>query len=76
MIGRWNFEYETFKSITLGKGLVSQIVLTKTLENRYAIPNITLGIIGKTGNTHFILAKPLPYQRNRINQTRNNGNLH
>ncbi|MHA1637852.1 MAG: Piwi domain-containing protein [Candidatus Thorarchaeota archaeon] len=56
-----DFEYDTFKRVTLGKGIVSQIVLTRTLENRYALPNIVMGIIGKTGNTPFILADPMPY---------------
>jgi argonaute-like protein implicated in RNA metabolism and viral defense len=36
-------------------------VLTRTLQNIYALPNIVLGVIGKTGNTPFILANPMKY---------------
>ncbi len=53
--------YNRFKSITVGRGIPSQVVYASTLDNRYAVANIVLGILGKTGNTPFILAKPLDY---------------
>jgi argonaute-like protein implicated in RNA metabolism and viral defense len=36
-------------------------VLRKTIGKNYAIPNIVLGILGKTGNIPFVLANPLPF---------------
>ena len=53
--------YNRFKSITVGRGIPSQVVYASTLDNRYAVANIVLGILGKTGNAPFILAKPLEY---------------
>ncbi len=37
------------------------MVYETTLSNKYAIGNIILGILGKTDNVPFILAKPLDY---------------
>jgi argonaute-like protein implicated in RNA metabolism and viral defense len=31
------------------------------MSNQYATANIVLGVLGKTGNTPFVLADPLPY---------------
>ena len=53
--------YRTFKSLTIGQDIQSQVIYESTLSNSYAVPNIVLGIIGKTGNIPFILAEPLPY---------------
>jgi argonaute-like protein implicated in RNA metabolism and viral defense len=53
--------YEIFKSISLGKGIPTQVVYQKTMQNEYAIGNIALGILGKIGNIPFILADPLNY---------------
>ena len=39
----------------------SQVVYRSTLGKHFAMANIVLGILGKTGNTPFILAEPLPY---------------
>ncbi len=56
-------QYNTFKSITVSRGIPSQVIHQKTLEtyNTYALNNIAIGIIGKTGNIPFILADKLPY---------------
>ncbi|MFW9890486.1 MAG: Piwi domain-containing protein, partial [Candidatus Thorarchaeota archaeon] len=57
----WGPSYHSFKLLTVGRGLASQVVLQKTLANKYAIPNIVLGIVGKTGNIPYVLEKPLPF---------------
>jgi argonaute-like protein implicated in RNA metabolism and viral defense len=56
-------QYNTFKSITVGRGIPSQVIHRTTLENynTYTLNNIAIGIIGKTGNIPFILADKLPY---------------
>ncbi len=51
--------YYNFKKITLKEQIASQVILEKTINNEYAIDNIVLGILGKTGNIPFVLAKPL-----------------
>jgi hypothetical protein len=52
--------YNDFKSLTVGRGIPSQVVNRSTLaELKYAIGNIALGIIGKTGNVPFILDQGL-----------------
>jgi argonaute-like protein implicated in RNA metabolism and viral defense len=53
--------YYHLKSLTVGRGIASQVVYQSTLDNQYAMANIVLGILGKTGNIPFILAEPLPY---------------
>ncbi|MGQ9744349.1 MAG: Piwi domain-containing protein [Candidatus Bathycorpusculaceae bacterium] len=58
--GEWG-SYHIFKSIVIGRGIPSQVVYHSTLSNQYAMANIVLGILGKTGNIPFILAEPLPY---------------
>jgi len=53
--------YHDFKSLTIGRGIAGQVVYQSTLKNPYAMANIVLGIVGKTGNIPFILDEPLPY---------------
>ncbi len=53
--------YDKFKSITIGRGIPSQYIEKSTTTNTFALGNIALGILGKTGNTPFSLAEPLPY---------------
>ena len=53
--------YDKFKSITIGRGIPSQYIEKSTITNNFALGNIALGILGKTGNTPFTLAEPLPY---------------
>jgi len=53
--------YYDFKSITVGRGIPCQYIKRKTASNEFALDNIILGILGKTGNTPFTLAKPLDY---------------
>ena len=53
--------YHEFKSLTIGRGLPSQFVHESTLSKRFAVGNVVLGIIGKTGNIPFVLSEPLPY---------------
>ncbi len=53
--------YDKFKSITVGRGIPSQYIEKSTATNTFALGNIALGILGKTGNTPFTLAEPLPY---------------
>ena len=53
--------YHTFKRLTITRGIGGQVVTYKTLGNTYAVFNIILGILGKTGNIPFILSKPLEF---------------
>jgi len=53
--------YHHFKSLTVGRGISSQVINRGTLTKKYALGNIVLGILGKTGNIPFVLAEPLPY---------------
>ncbi len=53
--------YHTFKRLTISRGIGGQVVTYKTLGNTYAIFNIVLGILGKTGNIPFALSKPLDF---------------
>jgi argonaute-like protein implicated in RNA metabolism and viral defense len=53
--------YHHFKSLTISNDIAGQVVQQSTLENTYALDNITLGVLGKTGNIPFILAEPLEY---------------
>ena len=53
--------YKMFKALTIGQDLQSQVIYESTLTNSYAVGNIALGILGKTGNIPFVLAAPLPY---------------
>lgn len=48
--------YEHFKDLTVRQGIPSQVVNPSTLKNQqWAMGNIVLGMIGKTGNVPFIL---------------------
>ncbi|MEM3581269.1 MAG: Piwi domain-containing protein [Candidatus Bathyarchaeia archaeon] len=53
--------YHHFKSLTIGQGIPSQVVYESTIDNRYALANIVLGILGKTGSVPFILANKIEY---------------
>ena len=53
--------YHTFKRLTITRGVGGQAVTYKTLGNRFAMFNIILGILGKTGNIPFTLSKPLEF---------------
>lgn len=53
--------YNEFKSIAVGRGIPCQYIKKETTSNTYALGNIALGILGKTGNTPFTLAEPLEY---------------
>ncbi len=48
--------YFNYKSMLLSHDIQSQHIKFETLDNRYSYANIILGIIGKTGNTPFILS--------------------
>jgi len=53
--------YHLFKSLTVSRGIASQVVYESTLSRQFAVANIVLGILGKTGNIPFVLAEPLSY---------------
>lgn len=54
--------YYDVKDLTVGRGVPSQVVERSTLsKTHFAMGNIALGILGKTGNVPFVLAEPLPY---------------
>lgn len=54
-------EYNDFKHMAISQDIPNQVVYEKTLSEQYALDNILLGIISKTGNIPFILAEPLGY---------------
>ncbi len=53
--------YHKFKQLTITRGIGGQVVNYGTLSNPYAVFNIILGILGKTGNIPYILSKPLEF---------------
>jgi len=53
--------YHHFKSLTIGQGIPSQVVYESTMNKSYALANIVLGILGKTGSIPFILANKIEY---------------
>ncbi len=53
--------YGHFKSLTIGRNIAGQVIDHSTLNTQYALWNVALGILGKTGNIPFVLADPLPY---------------
>jgi len=53
--------YHHLKFQTVGQGLPSQVVYRSTLDKQYAVANIIMGMLGKTGNIPFILADNLPF---------------
>jgi argonaute-like protein implicated in RNA metabolism and viral defense len=60
-LGNQEEPYELLKSITINNDLPSQCIYESTLKNQYALGNMVLGILGKTGNIPFVLADPLPF---------------
>jgi argonaute-like protein implicated in RNA metabolism and viral defense len=53
--------YNTFKSLTVGRGLPSQVVYQSTLRKSHAMGNIVLGVVGKTGSIPYVRTEALPY---------------
>ena len=53
--------YGHFKSLTVGRNIAGQVIYHSTLNTQYALWNVALGLLGKTGNIPFVLADPLPY---------------
>jgi hypothetical protein len=53
--------YLQLKTQMLEKDIQSQVIYERTLDNNYAVNNIILGILAKTGNVPYVLDKPLPY---------------
>jgi len=53
--------YHDFKSLTVCRGLPSQVIYPSTIQNDFAMGNIVLGVIGKTGNIPYVRANVLPY---------------
>src|SRR5439155_23713479 len=51
--------YRLLKSLTVGRGIPSQVVYGTTLGKQFAISNVVLGLLGKTGNIPYVLADPL-----------------
>lgn len=47
--------YRVLKSHAVGRGIPSQVVLEGTLGNPFALGNVVLGILGKTGNVPYTL---------------------
>ena len=53
--------YHEFKSLTVGRGLPSQVIYRSTLSKAYAMGNVVLGVLGKTGNIPYVMAQALPF---------------
>lgn len=53
--------YYHFKSLTVGRGIPSQVVEQRTLNNTYADGNIVLGMLGKTGSIPYVLSDHLDF---------------
>lgn len=59
--GDLDANYETLKSLTLGKGIASHAVYETTMHNPDAMALVIMGVLAKTGNVPFALAEPLEY---------------
>jgi len=53
--------YNMVKAYTIKQDIQSQFIYERTLDNSYAIANIVLGIVAKTGNIPYVLDQPLHY---------------
>ncbi|MEA5419103.1 Piwi domain-containing protein [Spirulina sp. CCNP1310] len=53
--------YHRLKRLTINQGIPSQMIYEQTLANPYAVNNVVMGILAKTGNTLFTLAQPLDF---------------
>lgn len=53
--------YDHFKHLTLKNDISSQVIRPETVNNQYALKNILLGILAKTGTIPYILANPIKY---------------
>ena len=53
--------YFNLKAEMLKRNLQSQMIQAKTLGNDYAIPNVVLGILAKTGTLPYAFDRLLPY---------------
>lgn len=53
--------YNQLKAYFIKNDIQSQFIYESTIGNQYALPNIILGIIGKTGNVPYVLEEKLPY---------------
>lgn len=55
--------YTHFKRLTVSQGVPSQVIQQSTLRSKfnYALNNLLLGVLGKTGNVPFVLAQPLEF---------------
>lgn len=53
--------YARFKSLTVGRGIPSQVIEQSTMKNTYSVGNIVMGILGKTGNIPYVLADSLDF---------------
>lgn len=53
--------YQALKGYMVGNDIQSQFIYERTLDKQYALFNIILGIIAKTGNVPYVLENPLPY---------------
>jgi hypothetical protein len=52
--------YQVLKAATVGRGIPSQVVMERTMSKPFAVGNVVLGILGKTGNIPFTLSERLP----------------
>lgn len=53
--------FQQIKSLALGKGIASHAIYQKTVHDPDSMPRVVMGILGKTGNTPYVLAEPLDY---------------
>lgn len=53
--------FQQIKSLALGKGIASHAIYRKTVHDPESMSRVLLGILGKTGNTPYVLAEPLTY---------------
>lgn len=53
--------YDHFKYLTLNHNLPSQVVQPRNADNKWAVHNVILGILAKTGTIPYVLAEPITY---------------
>lgn len=52
--------YRVLKSLAVGRGIPSQVVMEGTIAKGFALGNVVLGILGKTGNIPYTLSGRMP----------------
>ncbi len=54
-------DYRRVKSLTLGRGIACHIIRHSTVHDPDSMATVVMGLLGKTGNSPYVLADPITY---------------